>query len=96
MTSKAVGTRHTCLLAQGLSHNTAAKSYRLLRPILGTAVDDEMIARNPCTLKGASVERVAERPVATVEQVWSAADAMPDRHRCLIVVAGFAGEPSRH
>lgn len=66
-------------------------SYRLLRTILGTAVEDDLIVGNPCALKGASVERAAERPVATVEQVWTAADAMPARHRCLILVAGFAG-----
>ena len=91
LTPKAVRTWHAELLARGLSHNTAAKCYRLLRTILGTAVEDELILRNPCALKGAGVERVEERPVATVEQVWSAADAMPDRHRCLILVAGFTG-----
>jgi integrase len=63
----------------------------LLRTILETAVSDEIIARNPCKLEGAGIERAAERPVATVQQVWQLADAMPDRHRCLVIVAGFVG-----
>ena len=36
---------------------TAAKAYRLLRVILGTAVADELIVRNPCAVKGAGQER---------------------------------------
>ena len=45
---------------------TVAKAYRLLRAILNTAVADELIVRNPCTIKGGGVERTPERPVATV------------------------------
>ena len=32
---------------------TVAKAYRLLHTVCATAVADELIARNPCTLKGA-------------------------------------------
>jgi integrase len=78
-------------LSMRLTPNTVAKCYRLLRTILETAVADELITRNPCAIKGAGVERVAERPVATVEQVWALADATPPRYRCLILLAGFLG-----
>jgi integrase len=78
-------------LSKKLGPSTVAKCYRLLRSILATAVADERIARNPCKLDGAGVERAAERPVATVEQVWNLANAMPDRYRCLVVLAGFVG-----
>ena len=37
--------------------STVAKAYRLLRTIMATAVEDELVLRNPCLLKGASVER---------------------------------------
>lgn len=37
--------------------------------IMATAVEDELIPRNPCVMKGAGVERPDERPVATVEQI---------------------------
>jgi hypothetical protein len=56
--------------------STVAKAYRLLRSIMATAVDDELIGRNPCRLKGASVERPAERPVASVDEVAALADAV--------------------
>ena len=78
-------------LAPKLSPNSVAKCYRLLRTILETAVVDELIIRNPCVIKGASAEHTAERPVATVEQVWALADATPLRYRCLILLAGFVG-----
>ena len=74
-----------------LRPNSAAKCYGLLRTILGTAVTDGLIAQNPCKIDGAGVERTAERPVATVAQVWALAKEVPDRYRCLILVAGFVG-----
>ncbi len=60
---------------------TAAKAYRLLRAILNTAVADELIVRNPCTIKGGGIERTSERPVATVAQVWALADVVEPRFR---------------
>jgi integrase len=78
-------------LSTELGPNTVAKCYRLLRSIFKTAVDDELLARNPCKIEGAGVEHATERPAATSEQVWALADAMPDRYRCMVLVAGFAG-----
>lgn len=40
---------------------TVAKSYRLLKAIMETAVDDELIRRNPCRIKGAGKESAEER-----------------------------------
>ncbi len=77
--------------SSGLGANTAAKCYRLLRSILSTAVADELLARNPCVVHGAGVERTAERPVATAEQVWAIALGIGDRYRCLVLIAGFVG-----
>jgi integrase len=69
----------------------AAKTYRLLRTILNTAATDELIVRNPCRLDGAGIERPAERPQITPDQVFELADHMPDRFRALVLVAGFVG-----
>ncbi|MFI6797170.1 hypothetical protein [Streptosporangium canum] len=33
-----------------------AKAYRLLRGILNTAVEDDLIKKNPCRIKNAGVE----------------------------------------
>ncbi len=79
------------LLAVGVSDTMAAKSYRLLRAVLNTAVDeDRILPRNPCRVRGADKETPAERPVLTVTQVFDLADAMPYRRlRSLILVAAF-------
>jgi integrase len=70
---------------------TAAKSYRLLRTILNTAVEDELIVRNPCTLKGAGTEHSRERDVANIAQVYALADAVEPRYRAMILLATFGG-----
>ncbi len=58
----------------------AAKSYRLLRAILNTAVDDELIARNPCRIRGGA-EHADDRPMIDAELVFSLADAITPRLR---------------
>lgn len=67
----------------------AAKSYRLLRAILNTAVDDELIARNPCRIRGGGTEHADERPMIDAELVFKLADAITPRLRALVIVAGF-------
>jgi integrase len=71
--------------------STIAKCYRLLHAICATAVEDSLIIRNPCVIKGASVERPAERPVATIQQVFELADAIEPRFRALMLLATFCG-----
>lgn len=78
-------------LSGKLGPSTVAKCYRLVRTILGTAVTDELISRNPCRIEGGGVERAAERPVATVAEVFAAADAIADRYRAMVLIAGFCG-----
>ena len=79
------------LLKAGVSQSMVAKSYRLLRAVLMTAVEqDELIRRNPCRIVGAGTESPEERPVLTLEQVYALADLMPARQRMLIVVTVFA------
>lgn len=79
------------LIAGGLSQTMAAKAYRLLRAILMTAaVEDRLIARNPCQIRGADKEQSEERPVLTVAQVLALAELMPYRkYRALILVTAF-------
>ncbi|MFF3750368.1 tyrosine-type recombinase/integrase [Streptomyces sp. NPDC002018] len=69
---------------------TVAKAYRLVKAILQTAADDELIRRNPCRIKGAGKESADERPVATVEQVDALADAMGPRWRLMVYFAAYA------
>ncbi|MET8402660.1 hypothetical protein [Streptomyces sp900116325] len=62
----------------------------LLKAILQTAVDDELLQRNPCRIKGASKEEPDEWPVATVEQVFALAEAMGPRWRLMTFLGPFA------
>jgi integrase len=68
---------------------TAAKCYRLLRTICGSAVTEQEIARNPCAIPGAGLESSPERPIATVPQVLGLAATVEDRWRALILLAAF-------
>ena len=74
-----------------LSPNTVAKAYRLLVRVMNVAVDDAVIGRSPCTLKGAGTERSPEMHFAGVEQIHSIADAIEPHYRALVLTAAFAG-----
>lgn len=82
---------HAALLANGPGASTVAKCYRLLRAMLATAVEDGVIAVNPCTIKGASAEHAPERPIITAAQAWALADAVDPRFRALVLLAAFGG-----
>lgn len=79
------------LLDAGTGAPTVAKAYRLLRAVMNTAVDDELIRRNPCRIKGADKDGSAERPVATIDQVYAIAEAGRPWCRALVLLAAFTG-----
>jgi integrase len=56
---------------------------------MNTAVDDGLIRRNPCRIKGASEETSPERPVLSVTQVYALAEAIDRRYRALVLLAAF-------
>jgi integrase len=68
---------------------TAAGAYRLLATICNTAVSDELVPRSPCRVKGAGAERSPERPAASVAEVSSALQAVPERLRPALVLAAW-------
>src|SRR5580704_5344759 len=67
--------------------STAAKAYRLLSAILRTAVTDGFLISSPCKVAGGGVERSAERPVATVQEVEALEAAMPEHLRLIVLLA---------
>lgn len=80
------------LLESDVGSVTVAKAYRLLKAILNTAVDDGLIRRNPCRIRGAGQEKSPERPVLSLRQVFDLAAAFTDRrYRLLILLAVFCG-----
>src|SRR5687768_2605760 len=66
-------------------------SYRLPHAICATALEDGLIPGNPYVIKGASTERPAERPVATIEQVFALANAIEPRYRAMVLLATLCG-----
>ena len=77
------------LLDAGISPASVAKSYRLLKAILNTAVEDGIIRRNPCRIRGAAQDRSPERPTLSLRQVAALADTIEPRYRALILLAVF-------
>lgn len=69
-----------------------AQSYRLLRAVLQVAVTDEVIAANPCRLRGAATPRAA-RPgrALTAAEIHTLAAAVPARYRVLVLTLAFGG-----
>lgn len=90
ITSASVRTWYSEMIDTG-HHTATAKCYRLLRAILATAVEEDLLVKNPCNIKGAGVERSPERPVATPEQVWALADAIEEHLEAFVLVAAFMG-----
>ncbi|MCA1675214.1 MAG: IS110 family transposase, partial [Actinobacteria bacterium] len=64
-----------------LSPNTVAKAYRVLQGVRSAAVDAGLIARSPCTIKGAGTEQEEEMQIASPEEVAALAAAGPGGRR---------------
>ncbi|WP_280376893.1 tyrosine-type recombinase/integrase [Nocardia wallacei] len=90
LTTAAVRQWRADRIGAGVSEIVTAKAYRLLRAAMATAVsEDSIIAQNPCKVRGADKESSPERPVLTVAQVFTLADAVPARYRVLVLLAAF-------
>lgn len=63
------------------------QAYALLRAIFTTAVADDLVARNPCRIRGAGQPHSPERPLIGVETVDALAAAMPAHLRAFVLVA---------
>ncbi|MDX6266876.1 MAG: hypothetical protein QOD70_1616 [Frankiales bacterium] len=77
-------------LAAKTGPTATRQAYALLRAILNTAVDDEVIARNPCRVKGAGQPVIKERPLLDLRQIERLRLAMPEHLQELVVVALWA------
>ena len=83
LTPARVRSWHAELLNAGVGPIAVAKCYRLLRAILSTAVEDGVIVKNPCVIKGQGSSG-RPREVATVEQVFALAAAIDPRFRAMV------------
>lgn len=69
-----------------------ARVYALLHTILESAVDDELLARNPARIRGAaSADRDTETVLPTLAELTTIAETMPDHLQALPLVAAWCG-----
>lgn len=69
-----------------------AHAYSLLKAICKTAVDDDLLAANPCRVRGAGQAKRASRTVpATVADLAALIEEMPERYRAMTALAGWCG-----
>ena len=67
-----------------------AHLYALLRTVLGSAVEDEIIATNPCQIRGAGkAKRVRRIEPATLEELRIIVAAVPERWAMLVELAAW-------
>ncbi len=70
---------------------TAPKCFRLLRQVLGAAVDDGFLAKSPAVIKGASQEARRREVIPTAQQVRLLAESVDPRYRAMVWLAGACG-----
>jgi integrase len=67
-----------------------AHSYGLLRSILGSAVQDQLIPVNPCHIRGAGTSKRVHRPKpATLDELEAITTAMPPKYRLMVLLGGW-------
>lgn len=65
-------------------------AYSLLRTILNTAVDDEVIPANPCRVRGAGNSKRAKTPrPATIAELATIVEEVRDEYRAAVLVAAW-------
>lgn len=78
-------------MATGRKTQTA-RAYDLLKTIMKTAVEDEIIARNPCTVKGGSTTSTGRKSLPpTDKQLDRLIAEIDDRYTALVAVAAGGG-----
>lgn len=71
--------------------STVTRSYRILRAIMNTAVEDELIPSNPCRIKNGGTYRNTERPTLSVAEVDILATSVAKRYRALVLALAWTG-----
>ena len=78
-------------LSAQYSPETVAKSVRLIRMVLGKAVQHQRLTRSPAATLLAPKVPKREMRILTAEEVAAVAGVLPDRYRSLPIVAAYMG-----
>jgi integrase len=67
-----------------------ARGYALLKAVMNTAVADEVIDSNPCRIRGAAnTPRVREIRPASLDELATIVEVIPERHRALVLLCAW-------
>jgi integrase len=90
LTSDTIRAWHASLPADTPRRNSHA--YGLLHAILATAVESELITKNPCQIKRAmSSNRKRDPVILDVAEIAALADAIGERWRALVLLSAWCG-----
>lgn len=71
---------------------TRARAYEVIRMVLNVAVDDGLIEKNPCRIKGATAIQAAhDATVLQPQEISALANAMPKELRASVLLAAWCG-----
>ncbi len=79
------------LKAQGFADSYVYALHSRLSQILGDAVYDGLLGRNPCSRRTSPPMGKSKLYVITTEQLWQLHDAMPEHLRVAVLLGAFAG-----
>ena len=69
-----------------------AHAYALLRTIYMTAVSEDVVAANPCRIRGAGAAKTKHQTrTATLPEIEAITAAMPARYRAMVLLAAWCG-----
>lgn len=69
-----------------------AHAYSLLRSIYTTAIAEDLVAANPCRIRGAGATRKQHKTrVASLGELEAIVAAMPERYRAMVLLAAWCG-----
>lgn len=70
---------------------TASKSYRILKAVMATALDDGLVRSNPCKIPAGGINKPKERQALSVEQVFQVAATVLPRYSALVHLLAYSG-----
>ena len=78
-------------MATRVAPATVRTNLGVLRAAFNAAVDADLLARSPVRGVRAPAGEMKERPMLTPRDLFRLADELPDRYRCVVLVAGVLG-----
>jgi integrase len=72
--------------------STASKAYKLLYSAMQRAVGDELIVKNPCSVRGAQSASTGKKSICpSPKQVELIVNQLPERYKVLVLLSAYAG-----